>query len=181
MSVLVMWASPNREGLTSQSAKAAICGLQEAGKDYRTVCLNDHTIERCRICGSGKGICAKGKCVIPDDFTKIYEMLREAEAVIFITPVYWHGMSEAFQAFLSRVRRSDPLVNHYLEGKKHILVAAAGKSGNGALRTLAELEYMMNQMKMQMRDAIPVTQLNKSYSMRTIKSAASHLCEELSF
>ena len=114
-----------------------------------------------------------------DDFYDLYTELIHLEAIIWITPVYWHEMSEAMSSFISRIRRSDPLVNHYLQDKPCIVIACAGKTGNGAVRTVYNMEYIMGQLKMIVRDRLPVTPFNKNYLLDTIRMAAKELGNSL--
>lgn len=92
MNIMVIWSSPNEQGLTA-AAK--------------------------------------------DDFQKLYDDMAVADGLIFITPVYWHDMSENLKCFLDRLRRCETAHNHKLKGKICILIACAGETfaeylaGNG--------------------------------------------------
>ena len=141
--------------------------------------LNLQDVQRCRVCDNGKGLCAKGKCVIEDDFTQLYEQVVAAEAVVWITPVYWHDMAEPLKAFFDRLRRCETSHNHFLQNKKCILVAAAGGSGNGAIRCLHLMEDTLGHMKMEIRDRLPVTKFSRDYMLQALKASANSLCKEI--
>ncbi len=57
MNVIVLSASPNKDGLTAACAVAAIDGARQAGGQAEEVRLNDLDIGLCRACGSGYGPC----------------------------------------------------------------------------------------------------------------------------
>ena len=88
-------------------------------------------------------------------------------------------MAEPLKALLDRVRRCDCKVNHALNGKKAMIVACAGGSGNGAVRCLGLMEDTLKHMGMDVRERIPVTRFSSSYMPKAIQSAAWHLCYEL--
>lgn len=57
------------------------------------------------------GLCrSEGRCVINDDFSEDYQRLVSAEAIVWITPVYWHDLAENLKAFLDRLRRCERAV-----------------------------------------------------------------------
>ena len=50
MAVLVVWASPNKNGLTASCKDMVIQGISSAGKEYVKVHLNLQDVQRCRVC-----------------------------------------------------------------------------------------------------------------------------------
>ena len=141
MSILVVWASPNQDGLTSAAKDNILKGLSEAGGEAEALHLNKRDIRCCRACGNGWGLCrSEGRCVINDDFSEDYQRLVSAEAIVWITPVYWHDLAENLKAFLDRLRRCETRRNHFLKGKKSLLVACAGGTGREAIQCLDRLE-----------------------------------------
>ena len=67
--VLLIWASPNRDGLTSAAKNAVLRGLAAGGARADEVWLNHCAMQRCMACGDGWGLCrAEGRCVLKDDF-----------------------------------------------------------------------------------------------------------------
>lgn len=57
MSILVVWASPNQDGLTSAAKDNILKGLSEAGGEAEALHLNKRDIRCCRACGNGWGLC----------------------------------------------------------------------------------------------------------------------------
>lgn len=65
MSILVIWASPNTDGLTATAAENIRKGIEDAGAVPELLHLNRQPIRSCLACGDGWGDCqAKGSCVI---------------------------------------------------------------------------------------------------------------------
>lgn len=179
MSILVLWASPNEDGLTAHCKERVLAGLKAAGQQSEVLQLNALCIERCKVCGNGFGRCNGGKCIIDDDAQWVYAQMRVAEAVVFVTPVYWHDMAEPLKTLLDRLRRMETRHNHALEHKPCLLIAAAGGSGNGATRALVLLEDTLKHMKLEPLDRLPITQFSKGYMLPAIEQAALALGEKI--
>lgn len=150
-------------------------GLAAAGQEAEAIQLNELQLERCRVCGNGFGACNGGQCIIQDDLAMVYEKLKAADKIVWITPVYWHDLAEPLKALLDRVRRMETRHNHALAGKPCLLIAAAGGSGNGATRALQLLEETLKHMQMVPLDRLPITQFSRVYMLEAIEKAAQAL------
>lgn len=65
-------------------------GSLEAGNEVEFVSLAGKEIGFCRGCLA----CQKtGSCVIRDDMDALVEKVREADALVFATPIYYYEMS----------------------------------------------------------------------------------------
>lgn len=180
MSIPVIWCSPNANGLTAACKEAALRGIAAAGKKAEAIQLNALSIERCRVCQNGYGDCKeKGSCVIQDDLAEVYRKMVEAEAVVFITPVYWHDLSEPLKALMDRIRRLETVHNHFLKEKPCIFVAAAGGSGRGTSYCMLNMEETLSNIGMVPRDRLPITQFSREYMLKAVEASARRLCEEL--
>ena len=170
--ILVLWSSPNDNGLTAAAKDAVCAGVEESGAAVEAVKLNSLKLEHCRACGSGWGTCrATGKCVIDDDFAQVYEQMAAAEALVFVTAVYFHDMTEQYKALIDRLRRCETRYNHWFEGKSCLLVACAGGSGRGASKGLWNLDEAVTRMGLKAVDRLQVVQFNRGYMLGALKSA----------
>ena len=180
MSVLVLWSSPNQDGLTASAAHRVAMGLSAGGAEVEELCLNSYSLEHCRACGNGWGPCrAEGSCVIDDDFAALYEKLVAAQGIVFVTAVYWHDCTEQVKALLDRLRRCETMSRHALRGKPCLLVACAGGTGNGAMKCLFNLEATMQHMEIVPLDRIPVIRFNKEYILPALEGAGSAFAARL--
>ena len=74
-------------------------GSLEAGNEVEFVSLAGKEIGFCRGCLA----CQKtGGCVIRDDMDALIEKVREADALVFATPIYYYEMSGQLKVFLDR-------------------------------------------------------------------------------
>ena len=138
---VIVWSSPNTDGLTASAKDRILNGLADAGVSVEEIHLNRKKLEHCRACGNGWGTCrTNGTCVIRDDFAEIYRTLADADGIVWISAVYWSDMTECFKAFFDRLRRCDATHNHFLAEKRCVLIACASGTGRGALECLTQLE-----------------------------------------
>ena len=178
--VVVIWSSPNTDGLTASAKDQIVRGLQEAGVQIEEIHLNRRHLEHCRACGNGWGTCNKtGSCVIQDDFAGIYRALTEADGIVWISAVSWSDMTECFKAFFDRLRRCDAACSRFLAEKRVVLVACAGGTGRGTLECLTQLERGMTHMGMRVYDRIPVVRYNREYMLPALYEAGKTYADRL--
>ena len=100
MKVLIISTSlrtnSNSDILTRQCEKGAI----EAGHEVEYVSLKGKRIEYCIGCLS----CIKsGHCVLKDDVADIMERVRQAEVIVYATPIYYYEMCGQMKTLLDRL------------------------------------------------------------------------------
>lgn len=170
--VVVIWSSPNKDGLTACAKEQFLKGLRTAGAEVEEIHLNTRKLEHCKACGNGWGTCNKtGSCVIRDDFEEIYKALVQADGIAWISAVYWSEMTECFKAFFDRLRRCDATVNHLLAEKRCVLMACAGGTGRGSQECLLQFERGLTHMGMRVYDRISVVRYNKDYILPALEQA----------
>ena len=178
--VAIVWASPNEDGLTASAKNQIMNGLTDAGIQITEIHLNRKNLEHCRACGNGWGTCnKKGTCVIQDDFAEIYQVLTEADGIVWISAVYWSDMTEIFKAFFDRLRRCDAAHNHFLTEKRCVLIACAGGTGRGTLECLTQMERGLTHMGMRAYDRIPVVRYNRDYILPALYEAGKTYADRL--
>jgi len=183
MKVMVLWSSPNTDGLTAEAKNRFMAGLTLSdveNMEVEEIHLNQKKINHCLACGNGWGTCrSEGSCVLKDDFEDIYKKMADADGIVFVTAVYWHDMTECMKAFMDRLRRCETAHNHYLKDKRCFLVACAGGTGNGATRCLYLMEESLKHMGMRAYDRIPVIRFNKDYILPALETAGKLFGERI--
>ena len=180
MKVVIVWSSPNENGLTASAKESFLSGLKKAGTEYEEVHLNKFKTEHCLACGNGWGTCrSEGRCIIKDDFESIYRKLMEADGIVFISAVYWHDVTEHMKAFIDRLRRCETGHNGFLAQKRCILIACAGGTGLGAVECLYNMEEALKHMGMRAYDRIPVIRYNRDYMLPALEQAGDVYVERL--
>ena len=154
---------PNKKGLTFSCVDECMNELNKEGIEVEHICMNLKNIKRCMACWErGWWICLKEhKCIMEDDFNKIYNLMSECDGYIFITPVYFREMSESAKAFFDRLKRCDAFnKDSKIKWKMFISIACAGGSWSGTENTLNAFDVLNRFMNMKMIGRISVTKFN---------------------
>jgi multimeric flavodoxin WrbA len=161
----------NAEGLveiemSNIGSESAWAADTDQGVEVGTVQVHLPTmaVERCRQCDEkGWGLCrSEGRCVIEDDFAEVVSKIRQAEAVVFATPVYFGSLSESMRAFTDRLRRVcwHSKDNSGIDGKRAVGVCVAGGGGGGAPTCTVDLEKTLRTSGFDLVDVVPVRRQN---------------------
>lgn len=74
-------------------------GAKDAGHDVEFVSLKDKNIQFCKGCFA----CQKsGHCVINDDANAITEKMKNANVIVWATPIYYYEMSGQMKTLIDR-------------------------------------------------------------------------------
>jgi multimeric flavodoxin WrbA len=179
MKIVMVSGSRNPEGQTARAANALLDGATSAGAEVQRFFLPVLDVQRCRQCDdTGWGDCRKnGTCVIEDDFAMLVDRIKEADAAIFATPVYWGDLSESLRALLDRLRRTCTQAEGRagIEGKPVIGVCVAGGGGGGASGCCVSLEKVLNTCGFEVVDMIPVRRQNLKAKLNSLRLAGAWL------
>lgn len=97
--VLIVTTSLRAHSNSDRLAEAFAEGAKAAGHDVETVSLKGKKIAFCKGCMA----CQKTKrCVIRDDGIDLAEKVKNAQVVVFATPVYYYGPSGQMKTVLDR-------------------------------------------------------------------------------
>lgn len=95
-------------------------GAKAAGHEVEVISLKDKTISFCKGCLA----CQKTfKCVIKDDAMEIAEKVKEADTLVFATPIYYYEMSGQMKTLLDRLNPLYP--SDYRFRNVYMLMTAA--------------------------------------------------------
>ena len=74
-------------------------GAKDAGHEVELVTLKDKQINFCKGCLA----CQKlGKCVINDDANEITLKMKDADVIVWATPIYYYEMSGQMKTLIDR-------------------------------------------------------------------------------
>jgi multimeric flavodoxin WrbA len=178
MKCLAIQTSPNTDGLTANLSQKVLDGFNDKGGDIELLHLNHMDIKPCKACERGWGNCRDGKCILEDDFQQIREKIGEADALVFVTPVYFGDLSESAKRFLDRLRRTEFFSGcNTCHNTRVIGIAAAGGSGNGAARALHNLETYLKVIGFEIVDLITVTKYSKEHKHHMLEHVGKRLAE----
>lgn len=125
--ILIIGTSPRANGNSNRLVQEFEKGAIEAGNNVETIYLYDKTINFCKGCLA----CQKlQKCVINDDANAVTDKIREAEIIVWATPVYYYCMSGQMKTMIDR---SNPLFATQNKFKDIYLLATAAEDEETAM------------------------------------------------
>ena len=121
MKILLISGSPHKAGTTSVLIKAFSKGAESAGHEVYHFNAGEKEVHPCIACE--KCHSAVSACVFRDAFDEIRDMLIEADAVVFASPIYYYGLTAQLKAVIDRFYA----INEQLRAaKKTALLMACG-------------------------------------------------------
>lgn len=101
MKIAILNGSPRAKN-TAAMANAFAEGAKEAGHEVEILHVGKMNIGGCKACEycHGKGA---GTCIQKDDMEKVMPAYKEADMVVFASPIYYFGMSAQLAAAIQRV------------------------------------------------------------------------------
>ena len=97
--MLAIYGSPRRKGNTSLLLKKAVQGALEAGAEVEEIILRDLNMSPClEIYGCKK----TGRCVIQDDFQKVYDQLLASHGLMLASPIFFYTVSAHTKILMDR-------------------------------------------------------------------------------
>ncbi len=99
--ILVLTGSPRKNGNSDLLAEAFVRGAEAKGHSVTRYNTTAKTIGGCRACDT---CWSKGRaCTFVDGFTELEPLLEQAETLVFVSPLYWFGMSAQLKAAVDRM------------------------------------------------------------------------------
>ncbi len=139
MKILALIGSPRKGGNTDLLVDEILKGSKAEGHSAEKLYLYKYKISPCIDCHN----CKKGYyvCTMKDGMQQIYPKLREADLIIFGTPVYYYGPTGQMKLLVDRLRPYS--ANGKLKGKKAIIVAPSAEGGKccGPLLKMFRLSF----------------------------------------
>ncbi|MFC1995238.1 flavodoxin family protein [Chloroflexota bacterium] len=100
MKVLGIVCSPRKEGNTEIMMTEALAGARKSGAEVEIWAVSGKSMQPCDDCG----LCNdSGHCHINDDLQNLYDKIREAEGLIFGSPVYFMSITAQAKIILDRL------------------------------------------------------------------------------
>ncbi len=147
--VLILLGSPRKKGNSTLLAAEAAKGAKGAGADVETIYLQGLDIKACTACDACQKKPGSG-CVLRDDMQALYPKLKQADALLLASPVYWANMSAQMKTFMDRCYALATPKGHAFTGKKAGIILTYGapdvfsSGGVNALRTFQDAFNFIN-------------------------------------
>ncbi len=121
MKILLISGSPHKEGTTSILVKTFTKGAENSGHEVYHFNAGQKEVHPCIACERCHS--AVSACVFRDDFDEIREKLIEADAVVFVSPIYYYGLTAQIKAVIDRFYAINEQIR---TAKKTALLMACG-------------------------------------------------------
>lgn len=101
MKVLAIMGSHRKDCNTELALDSFLSGITPKA-DIEKIDLKGKDIKVCTACG----YCEKhySQCVFKDDMTEIYEKFKQADAIVFASPVYFNSVSTLMKIMIDRIQ-----------------------------------------------------------------------------
>ena len=128
--VLIVSSSLRANSNSELLAHEAERGARNAGHEVEFVSLKNKDIRFCKGCLA----CQKTKrCVIKDDMAALTELVRTADTLVFVTPIYYYELSGQLKTFLDRC---NPLYPQEYAFRDVYLMTASAEDGDEVYETV---------------------------------------------
>jgi len=141
--VIVLLGSPRKKGNSAILADQIARGAKSVGARVETLFIHGMKIAPCKSCYACQKPNSKG-CSIKDDMQTVYKKLREADAWVIASPVYWFTVSAQTKLWMDRCFALLPHASEVFADKRIAIAMSYGdndpfKSGCvNALRTFQD-------------------------------------------
>ena len=100
MKIIMMTGSAHKNGTSAYLAEQFMRGAKEAGHEvlrFDTAFMDIHPCIGCDHCRRKDGV-----CVYQDDMNQINPVLKEADAVVFVSPIYYYDINAQLKTAIDR-------------------------------------------------------------------------------
>lgn len=103
MNIIAVNGSPRKNGNTVELLRHALAGAASCGANTKRIDLYDLNYKGCVSCFYCKRKdCHHGICALQDELSPVLTELKEADGIIFGSPIYYDNISSGMSAFLER-------------------------------------------------------------------------------
>ncbi|MFC2035513.1 flavodoxin family protein [Chloroflexota bacterium] len=144
MKSIIVIGSPRRNGNSAILAGRVADGTRSVGGEVESYYLHEMNISPCDACD----VCQEEtttECVINDDMKDLYRKLREANALVIASPIYWFTVSAQTKIFMDRCYALEGPQGNVLRGKQiGIVLTYLGSDpfNSGAVNALRTFQDM---------------------------------------
>ena len=143
MKIYAVNGSPRKKGNTATLLHSALEGAASVTgqEQVTTECINlyEYTFKPCISCFQCKRLNGKsyGQCAVNDSLTPILEKLKEADGIIFGSPIYFGGITAQLRGLFER------LLFQYVEYTENYTTIAPKKMPTAFIYTMNVTEEVM--------------------------------------
>ncbi|HEX7433409.1 MAG TPA: flavodoxin family protein [Anaerolineaceae bacterium] len=149
--ILILKSSPRTNANSSVLADQVADGARSAGAQVESFELGKMHIQPCDACEGCHGSTGEGICILDDDMTALYPKLREADAIVLASPIYWFTYTAQLKLCIDRWYALETTRGNALHGKTLGIILAYGDTDpctSGAVNAIRTFEDMARYLHM---------------------------------
>lgn len=100
MKIVCLLGSPRKNGNSATVAARLMSKARESGAEVETIYLNALNYQGCQACYACKN--GSEDCVLKDDLAPVLKKVREADALVLASAVYYGDLTAQLKAFIDR-------------------------------------------------------------------------------
>ena len=145
MKIVVLEGSPNKNGSSNLLANNFIKGAREKGHSVEIIDVAHANLNPCIGCIH----CGyEGSCVQKDDMEVFRKQILAADMMVFVTPLYYYGMSAQLKILIDRFCAINSSINR--KHMKSILISVAWNDDNWTFDALeAHYKTLVNYLNLE--------------------------------
>ncbi|KAF0218966.1 MAG: NADPH-dependent FMN [Geobacteraceae bacterium] len=131
MKIVCLLGSPRSEGNSATIARRFLETAESLGAESRTFELNRLTYRGCQGCYACKA--SLDHCVLEDDLTEVLQAIKDADVVVYASPVYYGDITAQLKGFMDRTFsylvpdfETNPQPSRLSPGKKLLFILTQG-------------------------------------------------------
>lgn len=131
MKIVILEGSPNKNGSSNMLAGEFIKGARDVGHEVSVIDVahsDIHPCIGCIHCGY------EGPCAQQDDMGRIRGQILSADMIVFVTPLYYYGMSAQLKILIDRFCAFNSSLNS--KNMKSALIAVAWNNDDWTFESL---------------------------------------------
>lgn len=131
MKLICLLGSPRRNGNSATLAEHVVQEARQLGAETELIYLNGLRYQGCQGCYA----CKNGleRCVLDDDLAPVLEKVRDADALLLASPVYYGDITAQLKGFIDRTFSylvpdyyANPQPGRLVPGKRFAMVLSQG-------------------------------------------------------
>lgn len=134
--IVVLMGSPRKNGNSAALAGAFTEEARKLGHSVERFDTAELNVGGCSACDACYKKSPEKACVFDDDFNKIAPKLLEADAIVFVTPVYWWSFPAQLKAVIDKFYSVFNEKKDRFCDKECALIACAGDSDPSVFHSL---------------------------------------------
>ena len=141
--ILVLKSSPRTNGNSSTLADRVTTGARESGAAVEVFNLSEMDIRPCDACNECRE--TGGVCVVGDEMQVLYPRLRDSDAIVLASPIYWFTISAQLKLCIDRWYALQSPEGNELRGKQFGIILTYGDSdlyNSGGINAIHTFESM---------------------------------------